>query len=104
MARLGLAALTVALLAPSADVALAAGPPHVMMVLLENYSYEQVVGNSNMPFVNELLSANGSVSTTGLSHPSRILGATIGAIDQMAIARAGSFSWSAWWRRGESNP
>ena len=41
-----------------------------MMVLLENYSYEQVVGNSNMPFVNGLLAANGSVSTTGLSHPS----------------------------------
>ena len=41
-----------------------------MVVLMENTSYEGVVGNSQMPFVNGLVSAYGSVSTTDLSHPS----------------------------------
>ena len=44
--------------------------PHVMVVLMENSSYEGVVGNSQMPYVNGLVAANGSVSTTDLSHPS----------------------------------
>ena len=48
----------------------AAGPPHVMMVLMENTSYEGIVGNAQMPFVNGLVNTNGSVSTTDLSHPS----------------------------------
>ena len=70
LAVLGLTALSVALIAPPAHVALAAGPPHVLMVLMENHSYEQIVGNAQMPFVNGLVAANGSVSTTDLSHPS----------------------------------
>ena len=41
-----------------------------MIVLMENTSYEQIVGNSQMPFVNAQVAANGSVSTTDLSHPS----------------------------------
>jgi phosphatidylinositol-3-phosphatase len=54
-----------------AQVAVAAAvPPHVMIVLMENSSYEGVVGNAQMPFVNGLVAANGSVSTTDLSHPS----------------------------------
>src|SRR3982075_3689266 len=81
LALLGLIALSIALFAPLAQVARAAGPPHVMMVLLENTSYESVAGNSSMPFVNGLIAANGSVSTTGLCHPSlgNYLGMTSGA-------------------------
>jgi hypothetical protein len=57
-------------------------PPHVMIVLMENTSYEQIVGNSQMPFVNGQVAANGSVSTTDLSHPSEpnYLGITSGSI------------------------
>src|SRR5450759_5816169 len=45
-------------------------PPHVMIVMMENTSYEGIVGNSQMPYVNGLVNTNGSVSTTDLSHPS----------------------------------
>jgi len=57
-------------------------PPHVLIVLMENTSYEQIVGNSQMPFVNAQVAANGSVSTTDLSHPSEpnYLGLTSGSI------------------------
>ena len=67
----GLAALCAALVLSFAPVSRAASPtPHILMVLLENTSYEGVVGNSSMPFLNSLIAANGSVRTTGLCHPS----------------------------------
>ena len=63
--------LTATLLIPIGRFAQAATtPPHVMLVLMENTSYEHVVGNSVMPFVNAQVAANGSVSTTGVCHPS----------------------------------
>src|ERR1700757_1324391 len=71
------------LVVPFGNLASAAGtPPHIMEVLMENTSYEQVVGNSQMPFVNAQVAANGSVSTTDLSHPSlpNYLGLTSGSI------------------------
>jgi len=60
----------------------AAIQPHVLMVLMENTSYEQIVGNASMPFVNAQVAANGSVSTTDLSHPSlpNYLGLVSGSI------------------------
>src|SRR5258708_4206453 len=60
----------------------AAAPPHVLIVLMENTSYEQIVGNSQMPFVNAQVATNGSVSTTDLSHPSlpNYLGLVSGSI------------------------
>lgn len=48
----------------------AASPPHILVVLMENHSYPEVVGNPAMPFLNGLVASNGSVSTTDLSHPS----------------------------------
>jgi Phosphoesterase family len=67
----GLLALGAAFVLPSIQLSQAAGvPPHVMIVLMENTSYEGVVGNSQMPYVNGLVSTNGSVSTADLSHPS----------------------------------
>jgi hypothetical protein len=42
----------------------------VLIVLMEHTSYEGIVGNAQMPFVNGLVNTNGSVSTTDLSHPS----------------------------------
>src|SRR6266576_4905680 len=60
----------------------AAVSPHVLIVLMENTSYEQIVGNASMPFVNAQVAANGSVSTTDLSHPSlpNYLGLVSGSI------------------------
>ena len=71
------------LLLPAAEAARsAANPPHVLVVLMENHSYESVVGNAQMPFVNGLVAANGSASTTDLSHPSlpNYLGLVSGSI------------------------
>ncbi len=79
----GLVALSAAVLMPFAQVGRAAGnPPHVLIVLMENTSYEAVVGNTQMPYVNGLVAANGSVSTTDLSHPSEpnYLGLVSGSI------------------------
>jgi phosphatidylinositol-3-phosphatase len=42
----------------------------VLIVVMENHSYEQVIGNSQMPYINSLARANAVVSTTDLSHPS----------------------------------
>jgi phosphatidylinositol-3-phosphatase len=66
----------------SAPAAHAASAPHVMVVVMENHSYESVVGNPKMPFVNSLVAANGSVSTADLSHPSlpNYLGLVSGSI------------------------
>jgi acid phosphatase len=60
----------------------AIAPPHVLIVLMENTSYEQIVGNSQMPFVNAQVATNGSVSTADLSHPSlpNYLGLVSGSI------------------------
>jgi phosphatidylinositol-3-phosphatase len=82
-AAIGLVATAAALLPPFRHAGLAASiPPHVMVVLMENTSYEGVVGNLQMPFVNGLVNANGSVSTTDLSHPSlpNYLGLVSGSI------------------------
>src|ERR1700693_631640 len=67
----GLLALSPLFVLPLIPVSQAAAiPPHILVVLMQNTSYEGVVGNSQMPYVNGLVNANGSVSTTDLSHPS----------------------------------
>ncbi|HTE87267.1 MAG TPA: hypothetical protein VK821_21370, partial [Dehalococcoidia bacterium] len=67
----GLLAVSASFVLPLIQVSQAASvPPHVLIVLMENTSYEGVVGNSQMPYVNGLVNTNGSVSTTDLSHPS----------------------------------
>jgi len=71
LARFGLLCLSAAFVLSSVQLGQAAAiPPHLMIVLMENTSYEGVVGNSQMPYVNGLVNTNGSVSTTDLSHPS----------------------------------
>ena len=78
-----LAVLCASLAAPFGQVATAATvPPHVMIVVMENHSYESVIGNGQMPFINSLAAANAVVSTTDLSHPSlpNYLGIVSGSI------------------------
>src|SRR6266581_7418970 len=68
---LWLAVLCAYVAAPFGQVATAATiPSRVMIVVMENHSYEAVIGNALMPFINSLASANAVVSTTDLSHPS----------------------------------
>src|SRR4029077_9067849 len=70
--RLVVALLIAACGSAGADVgpSRAAAPPRILVVLMENHSSPEVVGNPSMPFLNGLVASNGSVSTTDLSHPS----------------------------------
>ena len=85
------------LLVPATHAVGATGnAPHVLVVVMENHSYESVVGNPQMPFVNGLVAANGSVSTTDLSHPSlpNYLGLVSGSIQnnpQDTAPQAGTY-------------
>src|SRR5438445_3217871 len=59
------------LLVPAGQGAQAAGsPPHIVGVMMENTSYDEVVGKPALPFLNGLVASNRSVRTTDLRHPS----------------------------------
>jgi hypothetical protein len=101
---------------PARSAALATGHPHVMVIVEENHSLQQVIGNTQLPYLNGLANRYGlATGWTGLSHPSlpNYLGLISGSIqgnpqdttpadrtypgptvvDQ--LARAG-FSWKAY--------
>ncbi len=48
-------------------------PDHVVVVIEENHDYSQVVGNANMPYLNNTLIPGGLLLTnaTGVEHPSQ---------------------------------
>src|SRR5207249_4361591 len=81
-AGVGLILLAMLVSAPGHPARAATTAPHVMIVLMENNSYEAIVGNSQLPYINSLVNQYGSVSTTDLSHPSlpNYLGLTSGSI------------------------
>src|SRR5207245_5138031 len=47
---------------------IAAIQPHIFMVLMENTSYEHIVGNASIPFVNVQMASNVFVSNTDLNN------------------------------------
>ena len=55
----------------TATLAPAATPPHVLVIVMENHSYSQIIGNTNAPYENQLAAdyatATASYATT---HPS----------------------------------
>jgi hypothetical protein len=56
---------------PSAVTNPSSAPPHVMMVMMENQGYGQIIGNSAMPFTNGLATSYGSdTKSYALGHPS----------------------------------
>lgn len=56
---------------PPATEAAPGDAPHVMVIVEENHSYDQVIGNADMPFLNQLASTYGlATDYTGVSHPS----------------------------------
>src|SRR6202049_2004726 len=67
---LAIAALAASILLPSGQVALAAAPPHVAFIAMENTGYNGIVGNSAMPFTQGLIANNGTASITDTCHPS----------------------------------
>ncbi|MER5182476.1 alkaline phosphatase family protein [Streptomyces sp. NPDC002896] len=73
----GAAALTAASIglwatAGSAQAAALPTPDHVVVVVMENHAYSQVIGSSSAPYINNTLKAGGANLTQsyGLTHPS----------------------------------
>ncbi|GAA2308374.1 alkaline phosphatase family protein [Streptomyces hawaiiensis] len=58
--------------APTAQAAALPTPDHVVVVVMENHAYSQVIGSSSAPYLNNTLKAGGANLTQsfGLTHPS----------------------------------
>lgn len=75
-AGLGLVAGSLGIWAAAGSTAQAAAglptPDHVVVVVMENHAYTQVIGSSGAPYFNNTLKAGGAVLTNsfGLTHPS----------------------------------
>ncbi|MER5363119.1 alkaline phosphatase family protein [Streptomyces sp. NPDC002785] len=70
-----LAAASIGLWATTGSTTQAAGlptPDHVVVVVMENHAYTQVIGSSGAPYINNTLKAGGADLTRsfGLTHPS----------------------------------
>ncbi|GAA2152408.1 alkaline phosphatase family protein [Kitasatospora kazusensis] len=93
---LGLTAGSLALWAATgtaahADSALPA-PDHVVVVVMENHAYSQVIGNSGAPYLNSLASGGASLTASyGITHPSQpnyyalFSGSTQGVTDDSCV-------------------
>jgi hypothetical protein len=55
-----------------AGVALAA-PSHVVIVMMENHAFDEIIGSANAPYLNNVVAANGAVLTNShaVEHPSQ---------------------------------
>ncbi|MFJ8473472.1 alkaline phosphatase family protein [Kitasatospora sp. NPDC094011] len=96
----------VALLAGSAGLWAAAGtaqaaglptPDHVVVVVLENHAYSQIIGSSSAPYLNRTLAAGGATLTQSyaITHPSEpnyyalFSGSTQGTVDDSCVTVGG---------------
>ncbi|GIG55954.1 acid phosphatase [Longispora fulva] len=72
-ASLGLAAVSLGLWAGNAQAVVGLPTPdHVVVVVMENHAYSQVIGSSSAPYINNTLKAGGANLTQsfGITHPS----------------------------------
>jgi hypothetical protein len=48
-------------------------PAHVVVVIMENHSFNEIIGSPNAPYINNTLAANGAVLTNhhAIEHPSQ---------------------------------
>ncbi len=71
----GLAAASFGLwaVAPAAQAATLPTPDHVVVVVLENHSYSQIIGSSSAPYINNTLKSGGAnlTSSYAITHPSQ---------------------------------
>jgi hypothetical protein len=67
-----LTATSIGLWATTAQAAALPTPDHVVVVVMENHAYSQVIGSSSAPYINNTLKAGGANLTQsyGLTHPS----------------------------------
>ncbi|PYC73045.1 acid phosphatase [Streptomyces tateyamensis] len=96
-AATGLAAGSAALWLTGGVAAQAAAlptPDHVVVVVMENHAYSQVIGSSSAPYINNTLKAGGGnlTSSYGITHPSEpnyyalFSGSTQGRTDDSCIS------------------
>jgi acid phosphatase len=76
LGSLGAASLAAALFgvwaAAPAQAASLPAPDHVVVVMLENHAYSQVIGSSSAPYINSLKSGGANLTASyGLTHPSQ---------------------------------
>ena len=47
-------------------------PDHVVLVMMENHNYGEIIGNSSAPYINNTLAAQGALMTNSfaIEHPS----------------------------------
>ncbi|WP_030234802.1 alkaline phosphatase family protein [Streptomyces sp. NRRL S-350] len=95
-----LVATSAGLWAATASTAQAAGlptPDHVVVVVMENHAYSQVIGSSSAPYINNTLKAGGADLTQsyGITHPSEpnyyalFSGSTQGRVDDSCVTVGG---------------
>ncbi|MER7753257.1 alkaline phosphatase family protein [Kitasatospora sp. NPDC097643] len=83
--------------ATTAQAATLPTPDHVVVVVMENHSYTQVVGSSSAPYINNTLKAGGGNLTQsfGITHPSEpnyyalFSGSTQGRTDDSCVTVGG---------------
>jgi acid phosphatase len=71
------------MLATTSPCPSSSGTPHIMIIAEENHSYDTIIGNSNLPYMNSLATKYGlATNWWGLSHPSEpnYLGMVSGSI------------------------
>ncbi|MFD8706751.1 alkaline phosphatase family protein [Kitasatospora sp. NPDC059648] len=95
-----LVAASAGLWAATATSAQAAGlptPDHVIVVVMENHAYSQIIGSSSAPYLNNTLKAGGASLTQSfaITHPSEpnyyalFSGSTQGRVDDSCVAVGG---------------
>ncbi|MFD5465886.1 alkaline phosphatase family protein [Kitasatospora sp. NPDC127059] len=95
-----LVAASAGLWAATATTAQAAGlptPDHIVVVVLENHAYSQVIGSSSAPYLNNTLKAGGANLTQSyaITHPSEpnyyalFSGSTQGRVDDSCVTVGG---------------
>ena len=67
------AILTVALVGVFVAGRALAAPSHIVIVMMENHAFNEIVGSANAPYINNTLIANGALLTKsfGVEHPSQ---------------------------------
>src|SRR5213593_4577719 len=72
LVRFTLAALLCAVVVVGDAAAAPWSPSHVVVVIEENHSYDQIIGNRDAPFINKLAAAGALFTDAhGIQHPSQ---------------------------------
>src|SRR5437588_818015 len=62
-----------ALLLPTWTARAQQAPDHIVVVMMENHSYSEIIGNADAPYINDVLAGTGALLTNShaVEHPSQ---------------------------------